>query len=556
MGLRSGVTHLNHIARYREIGNVLIKHGFGFLFDKFSLQKIMGGWKLGGWGKEAEGYGSPQRLRLALEELGPTFVKLGQLLSIRPDLLGTEYIIELEKLQNEVPPIPYHEVIEVCLKSGLDMEGDFQYVNPVPLAAASIAQVHEAVLQSGEKVVLKVQRPGIEKTIETDLLILSDMGRLLEKRTAWGKLYKLSEIVDELSAAVRQELNFEQEARNADIFYSNYKHDRYVLIPRVFWQYSSRRVLVMEHLAGIKISDFAGLKKAKFKTAVVAENLLAALFTQIYERGVFHADPHPGNIAIGSSGQIIFYDFGQVGVLNQVLKEHCIDLLLGMIRYDVNTVTRALLAIGVSSQYVNREELRQDVARLEQKYYGLPLAQIKLGAAMAELLELSTRYQVRIPAELSLLVKMLMTIESIITQLDPQISIVDIAEPYGRRVLLHRYSPDRIKSSLQGMALDYARVVSNLPGELEKILSLVSEGELKIKMENVKVDKMTAKFDIMSNRLSLAIIIASIIIGTALIAEKMNSTIISRVPVVELGFIIAVILGLFLAYSIIRSGKF
>jgi ubiquinone biosynthesis protein len=556
MGLRSGVTHLNHIARYREIGNVLIKHGFGFLFDKFSRQKIMGGWKFGVWGKEAEGYGSPQRLRLALEELGPTFVKLGQLLSIRPDLLGAEYIIELEKLQNEVPPIPYHEVIEVCLKSGLDIEGDFQYIDPVPLAAASIAQVHKAVLQSGEKVVLKVQRPGIEKTIETDLLILSDMGRLLEKRTAWGKLYKLSEIVDELSAAVRQELNFEQEARNADIFYSNYKNDRHVLIPRVYWQYSSRRVLVMEYLAGIKISDFAGLKKANFKTAVVAENLLAALFIQIYERGVFHADPHPGNIAVGSSGQIIFYDFGQVGVLNQVLKEHCIDLLLGMIRYDVNTVTRALLAIGVSSQYVNREELRQDVARLEQKYYGLPLAQIKLGAAMAELLELSTRYQVRIPAELSLLVKMLMTIESIITQLDPQISIVDIAEPYGRRVLLQRYSPDRIKSSLQGMALDYARVVSNLPGDLEKILSLVGEGELKIKMENVNVDKMTAKFDIMSNRLSLAIIIASIIIGTALIAEKMNSTIISRVPVVELGFIVAVVLGLFLAYSIIRSGKF
>ena len=188
MGLRNRVTHLNHIARYREIGNVLIKHGFGFLFDKFSRQKIMGGWKLGGWGKEAEGYGSPQRLRLALEELGPTFVKLGQLLSIRPDLLGAEYIIELEKLQNEVPPIPYHEVIEVCLKSGLDIEGDFQYIDPVPLAAASIAQVHKAVLQSGEKVVLKVQRPGIEKTIETDLLILSDMGRLLEKRTAWGKL--------------------------------------------------------------------------------------------------------------------------------------------------------------------------------------------------------------------------------------------------------------------------------------------------------------------------------------------------------------------------------
>jgi len=556
MGLRNGITHLSHIARYREIGNVLIKHGFGFLFDRFSLRRIMGEWKLGGWESQAEGSGSPQRLRYALEELGPTFIKLGQLLSIRPDLLGPEYIIELEKLQNEVPPITFEEVLEVCTQNRLNMERDFLFVNPIPLAAASIAQVHEAVLKSGEKVVLKVQRPGIEKIIETDLLILGDMGRLLEKRTSWGKLYKLSEIVAELSTAVRQELDFEQEARNADLFHSNYQHDRHVLIPRVYWEYSSRQVLTLEYLEGIKISDFAELKKANFKTADIAENLLAALFTQIYERGFFHADPHPGNIAVGASGQIIFYDFGQVGILDEILKEHCIDLLLSMIKHDVDGVTRALLSIGISSQYVDREQLRQDVARMDQKYYGMPLAQIKLGVSMAELLELSTRYQVRIPANLSLVVKMLMTIESIIAQLDPQISLVNIAEPYGRRVLRKRYSPDHIMRGLQGMALDYMRVMRTLPLNLEKILSLVSEGEFKIKMEDINLNKMTAKFDVMSNRLSLAIIVASIIIGTALIAEKLNSSIISRVPVVELGFVVAVILGLLLAYSIIRSGKF
>jgi len=310
MGLRKDVARIKHIARYREIANVFIKHGFGFLFDRVSLAKIMGRWKAGGWGNYAQDFGNPQRLRYALEELGPTFVKLGQLLSIRPDLLNPDYIKELEKLQDEVPPVAYDEVLKVCQQGGLNIERDFRSVNPVPLAAASIAQVHEAVLNSGENVVLKVQRPGIEKIIDIDLLILADLGGLLERHTAWGRLYKASEIVAELAGAIRKELDFALEAHNADIFRSHYQGDFSVLIPKVYWEYSSPKVLTMESLIGIKVSDLAGLKKANLNSTQVAKNLLAALFSQIFEYGFFHADPHPGNIAINAAGQIIFYDFG------------------------------------------------------------------------------------------------------------------------------------------------------------------------------------------------------------------------------------------------------
>ncbi len=556
MNWGNGSVHFSQIGRYREIANVLVKHGFGFLFDRLSLQKIVGRWKAQEAGEGGPGPGTPQRLRMALVELGPAFVKLGQLLSIRPDLLGPEYITELEKLQNEVPPVSFQAVMEVCRESGIEVEQTFAHIDAVPLAAASIAQVHRAVLKGGEEVVLKVQRPGIDKVIETDLLILADMGRLLEKRTDWGSLYRVSEIVAELSRAVRQELDFEQEARNADIFYTNYRNDPHVLIPRIYWDYTNRRVLTLEYIAGTKITDFTALRASNLNTADIAQSLLASLYTQIYERGFFHADPHPGNIAVSPSGQIIYYDFGQVGVLDQVLKEECINLLLGMMDYDAEAVTRALLAIGIGARYIRREDLIRDVARLEKKYYGKPLAQIKLGEAMAELLELSTRYQVRVPAELSLVVKMLMTIESIVTQLDPQISLVKIAGPYGRRVLVQRYAPWHLAALARRSAAGYARLAQGLPDELEKILDLVSEGEIKLKMEINNMEKVAAKFDVMSNRLSLAIILASLLMGTALIADKANSVILARLPVVELGFLAAFILGLFLTWSIIKSGRY
>ncbi|MGE5389930.1 MAG: ABC1 kinase family protein, partial [Deltaproteobacteria bacterium] len=352
------------------------------------------------------------------------------------------------------------------------------------------------------------------------------------------------------------ELDFRQEARNADIFYHNFEKNKKVAIPRIIWANSTTKVLTMEYIEGIKISDFNGLHQADYNMERIAANLVDALFKQVYEFGFFHADPHPGNIAITEDETIVFYDFGQVGVIDHIIREKGMDLVIAMMQYNVERVTRALLDIAIANQHVNQTELRRDVARLQHKYYGVPLAQIDLARALAELVDLSLQYQMRLPAELSLMVKMLITVESIAGQLDPTLSIVKIAEPYGKRLILRKYAPLRIRQELQEVFQDYVELGRELPREIVAIMKMAEEGELKLNLEHSNIRHLTAKVDIMSNRLSLAIILASVILGTALVAGQINSTLLTRIPVVELGFAAGLILALFLTYSILRSGRY
>lgn len=551
-----GLSHISHFPRYREVANVLIRHGFGFIFDRFTLYKLK---NVKAQDDLSQNMRSPQvarRLRQAFEELGPTYVKLGQLLSVRPDLLRPEYIKEFEKLQNNVPPFSYQEVLDVCRGQGLDIDSVFLSFNPDPIAAASMAQVHEAFLKSGERVVVKIQRPGIEPQVETDLEILFDLARMLERRTSWGRLYRVSEIVEELGQALRDELDFAKEARNADLFYRNFQNNSHVIIPRVYWDYSTHRVLTLQYVEGLKISDVFGLKKANYDPRRIAAHLVDALFKQVYDYGLFHADPHPGNIAVTEGERIIFYDFGQVGMVDSQSREKFVNLLIGMMRYDAYAVTRALLDIGLGSQSVNREELRRDVSRLQQKYYGLPIAEINVSEALSELLDLSVKYKMRLPAELSLLVKMMMTVETMVTQLDPQLSIVDMAEPYGRKVLLKKLSPSQARESMRDFILDYASMARSLPRDVDHLFRLLEDGELKIKLEHANLRRLSSRLDLVSNRLSLAIILASIIIGTSLVVNNSGSHVLGRIPLVEVGFVTTLVLGLFLVYSILRSGRF
>jgi len=523
------------------------------LFDRISPWKLKKGQPVA---EDLRSISAARQLRAAFEELGPAYVKMGQLLSTRPDLLAPEYIREFEKLQDNVSAVAYDDIYQVCADEGILIDEVFADFVHEPLAAASIAQVHEATLKDGQKVVVKIQRPGIDRLIEKDLDILMEIAGLLERRTDWGRLYRITDIVEELGQAVLNEVDFRKEARNADIFYRNFRKSSHVVIPRVFWNYSSRRVLTLEYLEGTKVSDTVGLKKKGYNPQIIAANLVDALYHQVYEYGFFHADPHPGNLAIVDGEGIIFYDFGQVGVMDKATRDKAMDLLVGMMRYDVNAVTRALLDIGIGSQSINKTEFRRDISRLQQNYYGLPLSQINIGEALAELIELSFKYQVRIPAELSLLVKMLMTVENMVSQLDPQLSIVDIAEPYGKRVLRERFSIDHLKASVSKMLVDYTDLARTLPRDIDNVLRMLEAGEIRVKMEHHNLYRLANKLDILSNRLALAIILASIIIGTSLVVEESRSNILSRFPLVEAGFLVGILLGLGLVYSIFKSGRY
>lgn len=551
LSLRTRLKRWNHLPRHREVINVLIKYGFGPAIGKFSWRRIF-----------KKGYSEnikaelPQRLRMVLEELGPTYIKLGQLLSTRPDIISPQYIKELEKLQNDVPPFSYEELEKICIEEGIDIHNDYAEFIKEPIAAASMAQVHVAYLHTGDKVVVKVQRPDIEKMIETDLSILEELTHVLEKRTSWGRFYRVSEIVDEIAGAIRNELDFNQEARNADKFYKMYRKVSSVKIPKVYWNLSTRRVLTLEYMEGVKISDFANLRLSNYNKKKIADNLVEALFKQIYEHGFFHADPHPGNIAIGANEAIIFYDFGQVGTVDNVLKENGMQLLISMMRYDTSNVTRILLEIGIGSQNVDKEEFKRDIAILQKKYYGLPLSEINIGESISELIEVSMKHKLRLPPELSMLVKVAMTLESIVSQLDPELSIVDIAEPYGKRLVAQKFSPRNIKNTIEEVVIDYSEVAKNLPRQVDSILKLLEDGELKINMEHSNLRRLTSRLDVMSNRLSLAIIVASIIIGSSLAIDKTNSILISKIPLVEIGFVTAIVLGLFLIYSILKRGRY
>ncbi|MEK5391393.1 AarF/ABC1/UbiB kinase family protein [Margalitia sp. FSL K6-0131] len=553
---------VRHLGRYRDIVAAFTRNGFGFLVKDLGLFEVLALPKRlfidGHQQMNSKSIG--ERVRLILEELGPTFIKMGQIASTRPDIIPEEILKELEKLQDHVPPFPFEEVERIVQEElGSTIDTLFKEFQEVPIAAASIGQVHFAVLKSNERVAVKIQRPNISKIIQTDLEILQDLVQLASQRLEWASRYQLPEIVEEFSKSLREELNYTIEARNTERVSKQFEKDSNIHIPNVYWDLSTQKILTLEFAEGIKLNDMRKLDELGYNRKILAERFVHSIFQQILIEGFFHGDPHPGNILAGPGEVIVFLDFGMVGRLTLEMKTYIAALIIAMMRKNTNGVIKAITKMGLIPDDIDMQKLTKDVDELKEKYLDVPLSQVSLGESINDLFSIAFKHHIQIPADLTLLGKTLLTMEGTVEMLDPELSIMNIAEPFGRKLLKERLHPKKVAENAASYLFEYGDILSQLPKHIQELTSTIKKGKLRMEITVPELEQFLKKLDRISSRLSFSIILLSfsiimvgLIIGSAL---SNQSTLLWNIPAQEIGFTIAVLMLLWLLFSIFRSGK-
>ncbi len=553
--------NIRTIRRYRTILGVLIKYGFGHFVEQLNIDYYLELGKrivtLDKIPKELERLSQPQRLRLAMEELGPTFIKLGQLLSTRPDVLSNEYIQEFSKLQDKVPPVSYEEInAQIQRELGYPAGELFAEFSTEPLAAASIAQVHRGKLRSGEDVVFKVRRPGIVKIVETDIDVLMGLAYLIEQHVPAIAHYDPIGLVKEFRRSIMRELNFTREGRTVDRFALNFADSTTVHTPKVFWDYTGDIVLTLEYVEGIKISELEMLSAQGYDPKVIARRGADAFLKQVLDYGLFHADPHPGNVFILPDQVICMLDYGMVGRLGKDLKDQLIDLLQALLDRDVDRIIAQLLYSGELADNSDVKNLRRDLHDFIEDYYDIVLQDIKVGKLLSEFIEILTQHRIHFPADFMLLAKALVIMEGVGRQLDPDFNMISHMRPYVNKLVLERFSPKNIVVQTNRVVQAYASLAQNLPHDIKGFLNRLNRNQFKIDLEHRGLEKLVTDLDRSSNRVSFAVIIGSLIVGSSLVMQIDKGPMVLGFPLLGLlGYSIAGLLGLWLAVGILRSGR-
>jgi ubiquinone biosynthesis protein len=548
-----------NLGRMSEIAQVAVRHGFGYFLETHRLTHLLP-WPRRPAALDAEL--SPtargQHLREMLDELGPTFVKFGQLLSTRPDIVPPDIITELRALQDDVKPFPFSEVQRVIGEElELPLEKLFLEFEEQPMAAASIGQVHRAVLPNGRRVAVKVQRPEAPRKIEADLALLYQAARLAKERLRALDFIDARELVDEFARSIRHELDYRQEGRNAQAFHRHFAGHPHVRIPRVYWSYSRQRVLTLEmiqgtQLADIELDDFTLEERNRLATL-----LTETWMTMIFRNGFFHGDPHPANILVISDDQIGLVDFGQAGKLSDDDISKMTALFIDAASENVDVLAKRLGDLGVRYERSREAELQAELRELYYKYYGARLAEIDPMQVVREAFALIYSQNLRLPTRFVILDKAIATLASVTTELHPDFNVFEVAKPYARDLMMHRYTPHRMLRRATKETRALAQVIRETPYQWHEVLEQARHGQLELVFRHKGLDELAHKLDVVFNRLVIALVVAGGLIGSSLIGifAKNGPHVMGLHVISFIGFLLSGILGVWLLIGVVKSGR-
>ncbi|WP_448811835.1 ABC1 kinase family protein [Agromyces bauzanensis] len=554
--MTAGRADTTHTARYREIAAVLRRHSLGFLGGLIGLDRLLPFRRRAAGAPAAETHESPMHLRLALEELGPTFIKLGQVLSTRPDLLPPAYVDELVKLQDAAPPVPAEQIRDVIRRElGGEPEELFGSFDNDPLASASIGQAHAATLKDGTPVVVKVRRPGAVAQVQEDVEILQNLAMRANRTWDLARDYDAAGLADEFAKTIRAELDYLQEGRNAERFAENFVDEPDVLIPRVFWEFTTSRVLTLERMYGANVGDSAALDAAGVDRKHIARRGAEIVLKMTFEDRFFHADLHPGNLFIHDDGTIALIDFGMVGAIEEELRGHLSNLFIALVRGDHDLLTSALIGVSLGAASVDRDVLREDLRVFLSHYRLRSLRETPFARMMGDLFGILRDNRLRLPREMALLFKALLQIEGLAVKLDPEFRLGEALEPYAQRLARERMSALVFARRLARASVDMGELALDMPGVLRRVIDQVDTSGVQLHLRAAELDPIVGRVERIGNRLVAGMISAAFISGIGNVVSRERKWRSWEGAMVGTGLGIISAMGAYLAWTARRRGR-